>query len=356
VPRCEYCFIGSAYNYDNDVLGIVLAVAPMAGVECQTDVDCPDAQLCTERDGLPCASGQTCFCHHPDQSRWKSVIAHEAGHQLQAKAFGPLGGGYEFACPDGGCPEGQPINPLTLDLLDPLGIAPMCSCDGVQSANALHCMQSVEAFSAAMSEGFGQFSAARAFNYKDNPFTGLPEQSCTFSYYKEVLGADELGLVDCDAQEGLCRSVETRELVGDPPMPLQRNAALPPVAFDCGTPFAWRDTFCPGDTTDALATEHDFLQFFWSIYTRGQRLTMDQIYRIFRSSCSESACTQANLSFCGVCNLEQLRWAAIAPGEPDTDNVVSLETGARLYFGDNTDGFNEFVQFARDHGITSDPN
>lgn len=74
----------------------------------------------------------------PPQSLNKFLVAHEHGHQVQARSFPVGGGNYD-----------EVIDENVL-----------CRCDQVTQSNQLHCMQSLEVYTSAFTEGPDRLSAA----------------------------------------------------------------------------------------------------------------------------------------------------------------------------------------------------
>ncbi|MEO2169972.1 MAG: beta-propeller fold lactonase family protein, partial [bacterium] len=124
-------------------------------------------------------------------SRWKYIIAHEIGHVMAGMLIDESIHGDYWAS----------------DALS--GLSSMCRCDHVVSANSVHCFQSLEDIGSALTEGWAQFYAARAFN-------NLGEGNCSFAYYKEY---------------------KTGRGASDP-------VSTPPVYFNCQTPVQLMDTYC----------------------------------------------------------------------------------------------------------------
>jgi hypothetical protein len=232
-------------------------------------------QACTMADGLPCPAGATCQCRWVDQARWKFVTAHEAGHLFQTRAVGEtFGTPYTWDCDVvGGCLGAS--NPSGT-LYDPPRADAMCGCAHIDSANRLHCLQSIEHVAAAENEGFAQFFASRVFNDPSNP------DECTFNYYKE-------GLFDA------CPTHPDHEFDCEP-----RNGkikVLPPFPVPCSTADRWRNTRCGGlpatnDTTLAqMGTEQDWMQFLWSWNTKApSNASLVEIYTASRQICHPDTC------------------------------------------------------------------
>ena len=334
---CGVCNHGSAFDPGSQTVLIGPSERPLDALSCVDDDDCPGAQLCVSgTSGMPC-EGSGCFCHWPDQSRWKGVIQHEAGHQLAFLGAGRFGGLYEFDCPNGGC-VGR-VEAENGRLLDPPEVTDDdCACQHVTAANALHCLQSAERYSAALDEGFGHFTSARANNWQVNPETGTAEEDCTFSYYKEVLSPDLMGLT-CGTDVA-CTTTPRRDTDTG-------IKAYPPMGVDCGATFNWRDNQCGTNGPLATyATELDFLQFFWAIHGQGtptERLTMDDIHSTLRAMCSGSW---------RVCDGDEvLQWASL--GGMPSGSVRSLNDGAEAHLGSTSpDKLQRFLEEAANHGLT----
>ena len=190
-----------------------------------------------------------------------------------------------------------------------------------------------------------------------DPITGLPETDCGFGYYKEVLGN-----ADCSGLPlGWCR--DTLFPTSSGPQPVR----LAPVAIDCGTPLPWRNTFCsaplPGTDIAGLATEHDFMQFFWSIYSKGARVDIGDIFKVVLSACNGEACLSTDTTDpnnpcfkCaqGITNDLPLFWAA-GPTVGGRGGG-GLQGGAEEYFtavlGEGSAEFANFEASGETHGIT----
>jgi cysteine-rich repeat protein len=148
--------------------------------------------------------------HHT--SRWKYIIAHEVGHLMANLLVERSMAGNYYAS----------------DSLS--GLSPMCRCDHVASANSVHCFQSLEDVGSALTEGWAQFYAARAFN-------NLGEGNCSFAYYKEYKYGPTY------------------------------TAHPPPLYFNCQTPLQLMDTYCdvavPNDDNNDGGIEADWMYFLW---------------------------------------------------------------------------------------------
>jgi hypothetical protein len=238
---------------------------------CQTDADCPlpdegcfDATRETDPDPTylgPCRGNGPCLCMPGDNTRWKMILAHEIGHQIQGHAIGPgdLGASYEF------CSGGRCIN-------DPPGIAtesPLCSCNHVRASNAVHCLQSIERTGGAQREGFAQFFAARVWN--DNS-----ESDCSFVYYKEFL--DDTCVADPQDPLGSCPDIPTGGAV----------LRSPPLRVDCAAPQKWRNRHCNAAEYADMTTELDWLGFLYNLNVlapEATRVPMTDIWKIYRNTC-----------------------------------------------------------------------
>lgn len=335
---CGVCNHGSFF--DGRQLHIGPAETPLDSVACSQDADCPGAQLCTlDVSGMPCDGGAACFCRWPDQSRWKGVTQHEAGHQLVLRGAGelvPFAGHYVFPCTSGTC-DGA-IDGDTGQLLDPPEVTDDdCACQHVTAANGLHCLQSAERYFAALDEGIAHFNSARANNWQTHPVTGVPEEDCTFSYYKEVLSPELMGL-SCGTDVA-CTTTPRRDITTG-------TKAYPPMGVDCGTAFNWRDQECGNQGVLATyATELDFLQFFWAVHAQGaptERMTMDDIYSTLRAACTGSW---------SACGGEELRWESVAGVAAGA--VRSLDDGAEAHLeGNAPQKLVRFRALAASHGVT----
>ena len=246
-----------------------------------------------------------------DQTFWKGVILHEAGHLVQAKAVGRMGktvtgfdGMYAFT-KEGGAPSSS----TDLDVVhaDPPGTPDMCGCSQVEAANKLHCMQSLERYGEAHGEGFAQFYAARTLNNHG-------ENDCIFPYYKEtVLETCTSG--DCDPWAG----------------GLQKNK--PPVPFDCIEPVQWRNRHCPelagGRTNEDRSTEVDWMKFLYSLNTQADhKWTMIDLWRLYEVMPSHSAACAGHES-------SQFCWGSVrdAATEVGGDNQAAEVRDRGLAYG-----------------------
>lgn len=237
-------------------------------------------------------------------SYWKYVVAHEIGHQIQDRLWGT--GNFEYG--DG---PGIP------------GETAKCSCTHVSSSNQLHCLQSAELPDAAQIEGFAQYFASRAYNRDE-------DSTCTFRYYKEFLDNS------CRVGVPLACSIRTDGL----------TLNLPPVPFDCRTPFRWRNNNCltgsapSTSAVAALGTEIDWMGFYLAWVTSGaNRSTTLDMANSYLTACG------------GVCK----------PDTFDKDrnlirgtNVpfVTLVTGAKAAL--SSVKFQAFVQASMTFGVSTD--
>lgn len=281
--------LGGIQNDESCVSGgelqIGRATAEPTPTPCSSDTDCIVQQQCYEAVGSDfCRSGVGCVCKWPDQSRWKYVVLHEAGHQIQDRAMGLLGSAYTFSCPSGmDCSRFRQSSLFSGWIDPPVDMDPLCRCDHVEAANAEHCLQSIERSWSAQNEGFAHFIAAKAWNRQD---TG----ECTFVYYKEHLEPGAL-------------------------------PELPPVAIDCADPVKWRLSHCPMSTSGDMSTERDWLAFFWALNTQGasEGSTLDDIFLIYRHACnpSDPASIDPNPDVCS--NRPRIAWQA-RPARPAPGN------------------------------------
>jgi hypothetical protein len=340
---CSVCTDDS--RYDNGVrktLHVALAAPPIDSVMCTAHGDCPNGQRCMVlggqefTEGDTCPSGQSCRCYWPDQSRWKFVITHEAGHQIQDGQFGYFNYGYEFACnPGSDCATQGRLDtaPYEADkpLIDPPNIPNLCGCQHVTAANAVHCLQSAETFGGAFVEGWGQFFSTKAWNRA----TG------TFVYYKEFLDDTCLG------PQASCSPFTQ---AGQP----TRTKTLPPMPIDILAQKRWRNDHCGSyGGIGSHATELDVARFLWGIHTApANRVDMTNIYGIFRQSCHPGVnlADPANAGLVCTTNLG-LQWP-----ETSVVNQRSLRAGALGWFGGNANEprFLLVDSKAVTHGITTD--
>ncbi len=206
----------------------------------------------------PCAENATnCFCHDPDQGRWKFVVAHEAGHHVQLVAGASLGSAtYMFQCPPNSssqtCPAlGEQERNADGSLYDLPFIEPKCGCSHVTEANKWHCLQSLERASDSVTEGFAQFFASSVFN-DANAVASPDVDPCTFVYYKSYKDAE---------------------------------GAVHPAPFpvSCSASDRWRNNHCPVDGD--FSTEQDWMQFLWAWHTTVLNNDIGEMYSIFKATC-----------------------------------------------------------------------
>lgn len=181
--------------------------------------------------------------------RWKYVLSHELGHQIQSAAMGIPQNDYLF--------NGQPDIP---------GAPWQLRCDHVTGQNDWHCLQSLERTSTASVEGWAQFMATRLWA---NEVT----QQSTLNYYKQFA-------------------------VLPPPF-----APLPaPNKHNAHDASRWAETWAPTElrpsTNHNYATELDWFQFLWSIHRMGtasQRLSMYDLREMHHMGCFRGSCYDFNL-------------------------------------------------------------
>jgi hypothetical protein len=257
--------------------GVMECLAPLPA-DCFTSGALSDP-ACMNSDA--CAAGQTgCYCRLPHQARWKYVVAHEAGHQIQHRASGDFSDNeYGFTCPPGTTP-GSPQCPGRLGqytaggVVDPPWVADTCGCAHVKAANQEHCLQSVERSGPAQGEGFAQFYASRSWNQDGG--------DCTFTYYKEFLDATCRSSNPSD-----CKPYTT-------PGGQQLVSTLPPAAVSCRQPVRWRNkqecSIVSGSSGKAgdYGTEYDWLGFFYSINRTHPRVAMSDLWLIYRHACTQA--------------------------------------------------------------------
>lgn len=192
-----------------------------------------------------------------DQTFWKGVVLHEAGHLVQSKASGIVGFSSMYTFTTAGLPDSS--TDLSVVHADPPGTPSLCACDQVEGSNKLHCMQSIERYGEAQSEGFAHFYAARTLNQGN-------QTDCIFPYYKETV------LETCES--GVCSAW---------PGSLHNN--LPPVPFDCVQPAQWRNNLCPASGSrpnQDRATEVDWMKFLYALNTQAEnKWAMTDLWRLY---------------------------------------------------------------------------
>jgi hypothetical protein len=178
-------------------------------------------------------------------ARWKFVVGHEIGHQVQLAQNASLAIAYRFQAGTDISSGGGDVDPASslVNELTKLN----CSCDVVDEENSLHCLQSIEASESAANEGFGHFFATRLWNRVQGE-AGYDANVCNFTYYKQTSASD---------------------LVMDGPQVF-------PVYVDCSRFYAHRDMVCNDVfiTDDAgarvpYASEIDWLTFYWKATSTG---------------------------------------------------------------------------------------
>jgi len=199
----------------------------------------------------------------PGDSFWKFVVAHEIGHQIQARIWGRT-----FL--DYGAGAGIP------------GAPPKCSCAHVTSSNVLHCLQSEELPDAAQVEGFAQYFTSRAYN-RDSDGT------CEFRYYKEFLNETcPAGVPAADCLGGRADGL---------------HIALPPIPIDCRNPIRWRNHFCAAQAspTSAVAStgiEMDWMGFYLTWNTQGaNKSPLAHIADSYIAACGGGQCNGQSVAF-----------------------------------------------------------
>ncbi len=124
------------------------------------------------------------------------------------------------------------------------GAPDKCRCDFVTSANAEHCLQSINTPDIAQTEGFAQYFASRTYNRDDSA-------TCVFRYYKEFLG------------DGCRLGVDPGSCVR--PARTAASSIIRPCPWIVATPFA-------GETTSALAPKRRHFPR-WALSTIGWAFT-----------------------------------------------------------------------------------
>jgi hypothetical protein len=310
----------ACYDPTSKVLFIGPGPEPPTPTACTSTANCPKNQFCDQ-------SNQ---CAWLASSFWKYVLTHEAGHQVQDRAVGTLGGtaSYLFDCclqkdaagncvqPEPSLCQGQPrlcadgkshvtcpedhqtacttnaqcaggkvcsagfcANPVPT-LLDPFGVDPRCRCDTVEAANGRHCLNSVERGGAAQGEGFAQFFSSKVWNAPD-------ESACSFVYYKEF------PLEQCPPGNDCT------------PLPAGYGAftvsARPPIAVSCKNAYEWRNHYCGMNQFADFGTELDWMGFLWSTHTASSdKLASGEIFKVYRVACSGNAANATPCAGSGI--------------------------------------------------------
>lgn len=169
-----------------------------------------------------------------NNANYKFVIGHEIGHVVQDIATGvATDADDDYAHSD--------------------APTPYCRCDHLAASIRKHCIQARMSDRGAQAEGFAQYYGARLFN------TFSPTASCSFAYYKE-------------------------RLVPWPPGTIQPI----PVFLNCRATTKWMDNTCPAPGPSNLATEHDYMNFYYDIGTADAAhiVTFDALDAIHRRACT----------------------------------------------------------------------
>lgn len=198
-------------------------------------------------------------------ARWKFVIGHELGHEVQDFANAGLRARYRFvtdtdrSSPSNSSGQIDPESALATPEL-----TRDCSCSFVEPENASHCLHSVEVSEPAQGEGFGHFFAARLWNRVPGE-EGYAAGTCNFQYYKQVSSIN---------------------LVSSP--------MIHPVPVNCSAVYAHRDMLCdPVQVLDSASNplvpgiELDWLAFFWDVTTNPaapSQITVTQLLTWYASA------------------------------------------------------------------------
>jgi outer membrane protein assembly factor BamB len=314
---------------DGSTLFIGPSSRPPDADPCTTDDDCPSVQQCfavrppgdlfTDE---PCpGTAGSCECRWPDQARWKFVIAHEAGHQIQDEITGAFNSAdYTFPCPPNTTCSGRQtgFSHVRGELVDPPFIEQygFCGCQHVTAANAEHCLQSVERGGAAQGEGIAQWFASRVWNDRSDP-------DCRFVYYKEFFGETCLGRnpEDC-LPETVFRNTGIK--------------TLPPFGVPCDQPIKWRNRRCPISEAAEFGTELDWLQFLYSLNTAGSLASpMADVWAIYRHTCNPPAPGTLPLPDPGLCgSSHEVAWTSRPPAVLGSARACSASNTSQCVRGE----------------------
>ncbi len=183
--------------------------------------------------------------------QWKYIIAHELGHNIQARNWGQI----------------------YLNYTDNASTEPLCRCDHYTTAwaNQEHCMNSREYMGGGEMEGYAHASATRTFNYDDSV------GSAKFVYYKPFLGFFDDG----------------------------EEVELPPLAFNLSSSFRpkWLVNECPAGLNHE-GNEYDWVTFYYaiSVATIVNPTTFNDLTSIYRRACSGGT---------GLCTGQDLTWSQL---------------------------------------------
>jgi len=194
-------------------------------------------------------------------ARWKFVVGHELGHEVQFAQNASLAVAYSFETGTNKTSGGGDDDPASSQVDDPTKLD--CSCNVVDKDNALHCLQSIEVSESAANEGFGHVFATRLWNrvQTDPDYDGV----CNFTYYKQTSASD---LVTAGPQ-------------------------VFPVYVDCARYYAHRDMVCDDvfitnsmDARIPYASEVDWLTFYWQATSTGV-LTVNELLDAIEAAITE---------------------------------------------------------------------
>lgn len=251
-----------------------------------------------------------------EQTRWKYVIAHEAGHMVQQHVTGTFGFRGEYGYDSFGNSTREPAQRVSFD---PPNTDAQCRCDHVDTANRLHCLQSIERSGEAHTEGFAQFYSSKMFNT-------LNRTDCTFSYYKEM------ALPTCTAADPTSCTPYTPQ---PPSAVAQLSRNLPPVKRDCVQAAQWRDRHCAG--VGSRTTEMDWMSFYVNLNGAGPaQLTMSDIWGMFGRLCGAGQTPQVPFARCD---------------KHDSFNWSELPRAAQAQFGAADPRGTAVVTLGNAHGV-----
>jgi hypothetical protein len=197
-------------------------------------------------------------------------IAHEFGHTITWMDDGPRDGGYEGS---------QYYFRAT-------GDDDRCNCDDVGGSS--HCPTSREFTGSGQKEGFSHFVGAAAYNasYNTVPSNGAG----VFFFYKDVMEALDTHYDDFP------------DIFEDPGYDRGNTSACPfPTTMDTSSDVRWMEYECAPGSKTHYGTEWDWLDFYWNLWTYGDKLTVSQMQNVWDNVPDSDIgyeCCNATATFC----------------------------------------------------------
>jgi hypothetical protein len=192
-----------------------------------------------------------CISDHSTHSRFP--IAHEFGHTLTWINDGPRDGEYDGS-------EGY---------FRASGDGDRCNCDGVEDGDFSHCPTSREFTGSGQKEGFSHFVGAAAYN---STYNTVPANSAgVFFFYKDLMEALETHYDDFT------------DIFEDPGYDRGNTSDHPfPTTVNTSSDVKWTNNECnPTSGFTHYGNEWDWLDFYWNVWTYGDKLTSSQIMNVW---------------------------------------------------------------------------